>query len=230
MTKFNGALSALTLATALLVGVSPTQAQLNPNARVPEDAIRLNRHSIAINNVSLAAQAALDAGATIDSLPHFSGSFTTEGETFPFIFLGQEPTAGGSTILQTDLLPVEFEFLDQHENLLLDSNGDPVAIGPSPRIIELTVGSPNFQNFEYTVATTQFTDAIRNAEFFSVKGADWHTLLADPEVHDIIRAPLPFGSRSYWIPGSYVTSNSMSAGSNALPRLRTLCTNSKKPR
>jgi transposase len=37
-------------------------------------------------------------------------------------------------------------------------------------------------------------------------------------------------ARSYWIPGSYVTSNSMSAGSNALPRLRTLCTNSKKPR
>src|SRR6266568_580005 len=39
-----------------------------------------------------------------------------------------------------------------------------------------------------------------------------------------------FRTRSYWIPGSYVTSNSMSAGSNALPRLRTLCTNSKKPR
>src|SRR5262249_34041410 len=36
--------------------------------------------------------------------------------------------------------------------------------------------------------------------------------------------------RSYWIPGSYVTSNSISAPSNALPRWRTLCTNSKKPR
>src|SRR5262249_43561652 len=36
-------------------------------------------------------------------------------------------------------------------------------------------------------------------------------------------------SRSYWIPGAYVTSNSISAGSNALPRLRTLCTNSKNP-
>src|SRR5262249_17229469 len=32
-----------------------------------------------------------------------------------------------------------------------------------------------------------------------------------------------FIGRSYWIPGSYVTSNSMSAGSNALPRWRTLC-------
>src|SRR5262249_42605624 len=45
----------------------------------------------------------------------------------------------------------------------------------------------------------------------------------------------PWGSTelvggSYWIPGSYVTSNSMSAGSNPLPRFLTLCTNSKKPR
>jgi hypothetical protein len=31
-----------------------------------------------------------------------------------------------------------------------------------------------------------------------------------------------FFGRSYWIPGSYVTGSSMSAGSNALPRLRTL--------
>jgi len=35
---------------------------------------------------------------------------------------------------------------------------------------------------------------------------------------------------SYWIPGSYVTSNSMSACSNALPRFLTLCTNAKQPR
>ena len=39
-----------------------------------------------------------------------------------------------------------------------------------------------------------------------------------------------FGEGSYWIPGSYVTSNSMSACSNALPRCLMLCTNSKKPR
>ncbi len=43
-------------------------------------------------------------------------------------------------------------------------------------------------------------------------------------------SPLRIFERSYWIPGSYVTSNAMSAGSNALPRLRTLCTNSKNPR
>ena len=39
-----------------------------------------------------------------------------------------------------------------------------------------------------------------------------------------------FGPRSYWIPGSFETSSSMSAPSNALPRFRTLCINSKNPR
>ncbi|SRR6266852_3319188 len=37
-------------------------------------------------------------------------------------------------------------------------------------------------------------------------------------------------ARSYWIPGSFETSSSMSEPSNALPRLRTLWTNSKNPR
>src|SRR5262245_15323331 len=41
---------------------------------------------------------------------------------------------------------------------------------------------------------------------------------------------LYFNDRSYWIPGSSLTNNSMSAPSNALPRLRTLCTNLKNPR
>jgi hypothetical protein len=39
-----------------------------------------------------------------------------------------------------------------------------------------------------------------------------------------------FTRRSSWIPGSYETSSSRSAPSNALPRWRTLCTNSKDSR
>src|SRR5262245_46436059 len=46
-------------------------------------------------------------------------------------------------------------------------------------------------------------------------------------ISKLARVVLYFSIRSYWIPGSYVTRSSMSAPSNALPRLRTLCTNSK---
>jgi hypothetical protein len=40
----------------------------------------------------------------------------------------------------------------------------------------------------------------------------------------------PSADRSYWNPGTYETISSMSAPSNALPRLRTLLTNSKNLR
>jgi hypothetical protein len=41
-------------------------------------------------------------------------------------------------------------------------------------------------------------------------------------VTDVITLNKNNQRRSYWIPGSYVTRSSMSAGSNALPRFRTL--------
>ena len=41
---------------------------------------------------------------------------------------------------------------------------------------------------------------------------------------------LSIGARSYGIPGSSVTSHAMSAPSNPVPRLRTLCTHAKHPR
>jgi hypothetical protein len=56
------------------------------------------------------------------------------------------------------------------------------------------------------------------------------TIPKHPEAHLWPSEVVTLGLRSYWIPGSYETSSSMSAPSNALPRLRTLCTNSKNPR
>ena len=50
------------------------------------------------------------------------------------------------------------------------------------------------------------------------------------EIHMAHQDSETFRERSYRIPGSYVTKSSMSAGSNALPRLRTLCTNAKNPK
>jgi hypothetical protein len=38
------------------------------------------------------------------------------------------------------------------------------------------------------------------------------------------------GARSYWLPGSSVTSHAMRAPGNPFPRLRALCTHSKNPR
>src|SRR5713101_4843744 len=53
-----------------------------------------------------------------------------------------------------------------------------------------------------------------------------NTFMALMQFHCVVATP----DRDTEKPGSYVTSNSMSAPSNALPRFLTLCTNSKKPR
>ena len=55
-------------------------------------------------------------------------------------------------------------------------------------------------------------------------------LLSDFPGDSLQEQVAPIIARSYWIPGSYVTRSSRSAGSNALPRLRTLCPHSKNPR
>jgi hypothetical protein len=41
---------------------------------------------------------------------------------------------------------------------------------------------------------------------------------------------LHYRERSYWMPGSYGTSNAMSAGSHAFPRVRPVGTHAQTPR
>jgi hypothetical protein len=142
--------------------------------------------------MSAAARDAITHGAKIISIPHFTGSFTTDGVVYPFIMLGGNPTEGGITRIHTELIPLEFQFLDANGELILD-NGTPLILGPSAEIVQLTAESPLFQNVKYSIDTTQFTDAIQQASFFSVKARNWHTLLSDPKVHKPVRITVPFG-------------------------------------
>jgi len=192
MSTFVGALSAVTIASILLVGASPTQAQTTLKAKIASTPGRSSR-SVAINNMSSAAKQALTEGAEIASLPTFTGSFTTDGATYPFIIVGGEPSQGGTTLIQTELIPLEFQFLDANDAFILNDDGTPVTLGPSAEIVRLTATSPLFQNAEYTIDTTQFTDAIQQASFFNIKGPHWHTLLTKPKVHKPIRIAVPTG-------------------------------------
>ena len=189
MSKFIHALSVVTIAAVLLVGESPTQAQITS---APGRSLR----SVGINQMSAAARDAITHGAKIISIPHFTGSFTTDGVVYPFIMLGGNPTQGGITRIHTELIPLEFQFLDASGELILDADGTPLTLGPSAQIIQLAAESPLFQDAKYSIDTTQFTDAIQQASFFSVKGRNWHTLLTDPKVHKPIRITVPFGKAS----------------------------------
>jgi hypothetical protein len=195
MSKFIHALSVVTIATVLLIGESPTQAQTNLSAKIASSPGRSSR-SVAINAMSAAAKSALTQGAEILSLPTFTGSFTTDEVTYPFIIVGGSPPAGGITLIKTDLIPLEFVFFDANDFFIRDANGDVVVLGPSPKIIRRTVESPLFRNAPYTIDTTQFTDAIQQASFFPLKGPDWHTLLDTPKVHKPVRIAVPAGLAS----------------------------------
>lgn len=190
MSKFIRVLSVVTIATVLLVGESPTQAQSDLSSKITSAPGRSLR-SAAINKVSAAARAAITHGAEIVSIPHFTGSFTTDGVVYPFIMLGGNPTQGRTTRIHTQLIPLEFQFLNANGELILDDDGNPLTLGPSAEIVQLAAESPLFQDAEYSIDTTQFTDAIQQASFFSVKDPNWHTLLTDPKVHKPIRIAIP---------------------------------------
>jgi len=132
--------------------------------------------------MSAAARDAIAHGAEIISIPHFTGSFTTDGVVYPFIMLGGNPTQGGITRIHTEIIPLEFQFLDGNELITL---------GPSAEIVQLAAESPLFQDAKYSIDTTQFTDAIQQASFFGVEGRNWHTLLTNPKVHKPIRIAVP---------------------------------------
>jgi hypothetical protein len=192
MSKFIHALSVVTIATVLLVGESPTQAQSHLSSKITSAPGRSFR-SVGINQMSAAARDAITHGAKIISIPHFTGSFTTDGVVYPFIMLGGNPTQGGITRIHTEIIPLEFQFLNANDELILDGDGTPLTLGPSAEIVQLTAESPLFQNVKYSIDTTQFTDAIQQASFFSVKARNWHTLLTDPKVHKPVRIAVPFG-------------------------------------
>ena len=189
MSKFIHALSVATIATVLLIGESPTQAQSQVSSSAPGRSLR----SVGINQMSAAARDAITQGAEIKSIPHFSGSFTTDGVVYPFIMLGGNPTQGGITRIHTEIIPLEFQFLDANGELFLNDDGTPLTLGPSAEIVQLAAESPLFQNAKYSIDKTQFTDAIQQASFFSVEGRNWHTLLSNPKVHKPDRITVPFG-------------------------------------
>ena len=83
MSKFIHALSVVTIATVLLVGESPTQAQSDLSSKITSAPGRSLR-SVGINKMSATARDAITHSAEIISIPHFAGSFTTDGVAYPF--------------------------------------------------------------------------------------------------------------------------------------------------
>jgi hypothetical protein len=148
-----------------------------------------------------ATQTTLPGIAGIDSVPNFSGTYSTPGfdpngnpqSTWFFNTLGNPPSTAGTTTLGGPIVPVSIDLrnADGTPRYVKVVNGKAMTCGnarvagcqrlffDATPFIEPILESPVFSNFNYTSsrAPTQFADAVQRAEYQGAK-ATWHTLLA----------------------------------------------------
>ena len=184
--------------------VSLAQAPLPPNAaaadmRSPveiEDTFLqssgVHAHFETSNKMSEAANQLL-AQDRIVSVPHFTGTFAFQGQTFPFTIVGKAPQRGQTTRIPTLIIPISLFFEGY-----ADAQGNPITMDIVPDL-PAVLNSPNFRNASYSGAGyTQFGDAIQRAEFFHAMSADWHTVLDAPQMLKPVNIDVPRGSATLY--------------------------------
>lgn len=115
----------------------------------------------------------------IDSVVNFVQSFNANGvdangnpqNLWSFAMVGNSPEQGGTTHISAPVIPVSLNLLNPDGSVFLHYDVTP--------FIQPSLLSPVFSptHFSTSAASTQFTDAIQRAEFFSVIDQGWHTLL-----------------------------------------------------
>jgi hypothetical protein len=171
------ALSATLFAGPAIAGVTAKPDPLHARDRV---------HYKAITELTAQDVEALRANLST-SIPTFTGSFKYGIWPYYYTMVGGAPSAGGTTTIPTVIQPIKFVF-----------NGTTDPATGSPYVLDGTqdlaavANSPNFQLADYSVGSAmQYSDAIQNAEFYSVRGANWHTVLAPPRVLPTVTINVP---------------------------------------
>jgi chitinase len=123
----------------------------------------------------------------IFSVPHFSGSFESQGKAYPFIMVGAKPQSNATTEIPVQIIPISL-FFEEFAN----ENGAPIVLDPAA-IVPRVQASPNFHDAQYATGATQFADAVQRAQFNATAGKDWHTLLGAPQIMKPLRIAVPRG-------------------------------------
>jgi hypothetical protein len=135
------------------------------------------------------------SGATI---PLWSGSFSYQGVTYPYVMVGTDPGLGSKTTkIPVVIVPIEF---DLPGGVVLSP--DAPVCGGSRSAVELTKKSPIFASSPFVVGgtkigQTQYGDAFQRANFWSdvstTSGA-YHVKLKSPKVLPTQVVTVPAGS------------------------------------
>jgi chitinase len=138
------------------------------------------------SKLSRAARTAMNEGR-IFSVPHFSGSFASQGKAYPYTVVGAKPQSNGTTEVPVQIIPISLFFEE-----FVDENGSPIVLDPGS-IVSRVQSSPNFRTADYATGTTQFADAVQRAQFYGSAGKEWHTLLGAPQILKPLRIAVPRG-------------------------------------
>lgn len=125
------------------------------------------------------------SGGGIQFVPTFNGSFTTDGQTFPFTMVGSDPSLGSHTThIKTIVIPVAFRFPDQKVTLSGDGHNT-----------DTLLNSPIFSSHhELTGERTQWGDEIMRNQFnnfVTTTSPNYHVLLNQPDVRPTLHVTLP---------------------------------------
>jgi hypothetical protein len=137
-----------------------------------------------------------DSPARLPSIPTWSGSFQSEGTTYPYVMVGHKPQHGDETRVDTSLIVLNFKF-DEFG----DANGNPIVIDSSS-IVQDVIGSPNFVKYDYTDGRGQFSDALQRASFWNIMDRDWHTTIEKPRILQTVTIEVPVGQAQLFDPGN----------------------------
>ena len=146
-------------------------------------------------------------GAAGTTLANWTGSFVSQGSTYPYTMLGSDPSAGSATTaISAVLIPLKVVFSDGTE-----LNAAAPVFGDSRSATKLTVHSPMFQPAAFTpggidVGTTQYIDAFQRANFWnfvSTTAQDYHVKfnIASLEPVQTLNVPAYFGYAAFGGPG-----------------------------
>lgn len=122
--------------------------------------------------------------ANLISVANFQGSFTAQGQSWPFSMMGNDPMLGHKTDIPARIVAVSLKLQNAD---LVTTTTVPVA-----GFEQLTLNSPNFEPADFTSGNNlQFADAVQRAEFFNAMKQNWHTNLNPATIVDRITIQVP---------------------------------------
>jgi hypothetical protein len=151
------------------------------------------------NRLSAATNLATQAQSqNIVSIPTFSSSFTSDGQSYAYTMVGQNPALRRMTSVPTEYVPLSFYFDE-----FVDQNGNNITIDATTNTRTIK-NSPLFDDAEYASGDTQFVDAQMRAQFWPLTNTrrgdnNYHVLLGTPQTLTPVTIEVPYGASQMFV-------------------------------